>query len=181
MIAPILEWRPVVGFEDCYEVSGDGQLRSIKTGRIYKTRIDQRTGYPTGAMFRNGLRKDAFLHSVVAAAFIGPRPEGFVVNHKNGVKSDNRVENLEYVTPSQNTRHAHATGLMNPQPGSRKLTDEQVVEIRRILAERKSANARTPTYAAIGAMFGVTEYAVYRIGSGRDYKRLLPARKAGSK
>lgn len=173
--SPQIEWRAVVGFgSDRYEVSIDGQLRSIKTGRVYKSRIDKRTGYPTGTLFRNSQRKDVFMRSVVAAAFIGPRPEGYMVNHIDGVKTNNHASNLEYVTPSENVRHAHANGLTNPQPGSRKLTDEQVLEIRRILAERKTANARKPTYTEIGAQFGVTEYAIYRIGSGRDYKRLLP-------
>jgi hypothetical protein len=172
MIAAATEWRPVAGFEDRYEVSDVGQLRSTRTGRLSKTRIDKRTGYPTGQMFRNGLRKDVFMHSVVAAAFIGPRPAGHQVNHKNGIKTDCRPENLEYVTPSENTRHAHATGLTNPQPGSRKLTDQQVVEIIGILAARHISANRKPTFDEIGKQCGVSEYAIYQIDCGKTYRRL---------
>jgi len=180
MIAPATEWRPVVGFEGRYEVSDAGSVRVAATGRAVKVRVDNRAGYAATCLYRNGRRTDCYVHRLVAAAFIGPCPQGHVVNHKNGVKTDSGANNLEYVTASENTRHAYATGLATPHAGSRKLTDEQVIEIRRILHERKMANARKPTYAEIGAPFGVTEYAVYQIASGKVYKSITakPSRKA---
>jgi len=72
------------------------------------------------------------VHRVVAAAFLGPRPDGHVINHKNGDKADNRAENLEYLTPSDNAIHAYRTGLQQrgEKHGRAKLTDENVAEIR---------------------------------------------------
>jgi len=83
---------------------------------------------------------------MLASAFIGPCPNGFDVNHKNGIKSDNRQENIEYVTKSQNMRHALALGLLIPK-GMKgeahfkaKLTDEDVRAIRiGTLGYRKTA------------------------------------------
>jgi hypothetical protein len=52
-----------------------------------------------------------FVHRIVAAAFIGPCPDGLEINHKNGIKLDNRAENLEYTTRSANMKHAYDSGL----------------------------------------------------------------------
>ena len=58
------------------------------------------------------LKKRHYVHKVVALTFLGSRPIGFQINHKNGVKTDNRVENLEFVTPSRNRRHAVELGFV---------------------------------------------------------------------
>lgn len=79
-------------------------------------------------------RKTYLIHQLVAEAFIGRCPSGKDVNHKDGNKRNNRIENLEYVTPSENTIHAFKTGLIIPARGSHigsaKLTNRQVRRIR---------------------------------------------------
>jgi ribosomal protein S25 len=76
-------------------------------------------------------RKSPGIHQLVTAAFLGPCPEGKQVNHKNGNKRDNRVENLEYLTPDENKAHAKRTGLLLDR--NRKVTAQIAADIRRQL------------------------------------------------
>lgn len=67
--------------------------------------------YMSISILTEGSPKNIYVHVLVALAHYGPKPEGYVVNHKNGNKSDNRPDNLEYVTPSENSQHAYDIGL----------------------------------------------------------------------
>lgn len=113
------EWRPVVGFEGFYEVSNLGRVKRIKacnaspTERILKL-DDDRSGYLTAALYRDGVKTRVKAHILIARAFVGGYRPGLQVNHLNGVKRDNRSENLEWVTGSENQRHAVRIGL-SPQ------------------------------------------------------------------
>lgn len=99
-------WLPVKGFEGHYEVSNTGIVNSLKRGgrkRIY-IGFNQK-GYAQVGLSKNGVSKTYKLHRVVAEAFI-PNPHSLPqVNHINGVKDDNRPENLEWVTAKANTEH----------------------------------------------------------------------------
>lgn len=109
------EWRPVVGYEDSYEVSNKGRVRSIdrfaefKDGRkprFYKSQILKQKF--TSHYYRVGLSKagktDVWtIHHLVCEAFHGPRPVGNVVRHLNGDYKDNRADNLCWGTHAENT------------------------------------------------------------------------------
>lgn len=82
-----------------------GRIRNDITGRIY-SRFDE-NGYLRVKIAPKGYK----VHRLVAEAFLGPCPDKFVVNHKNGIRDDNRVANLEYCTNQQNVKHAYDTGL----------------------------------------------------------------------
>jgi hypothetical protein len=128
-------WRQVVGYEGRYEVSNLGRVRNM-SGLILRDRI-QWTGYNRAALCKNGARKDHPVHRLVAAAFIGPRPEGLEVNHINGVRADNRAENLEYVTRRENMAHKKVTGTDQggQRNGRARLTAHDVRAIRQRYAE----------------------------------------------
>lgn len=107
-------------------------------------------------------------HRLVYEAFVGPIPEGMQINHKNGVKDDNRVENLEIATPSENTRHAyHVLKIpprINSMPGETnpkaKVGWEQVDRIRQMYASGEYSQQ------ALGNQFGLSQSTVGRIISG---------------
>jgi hypothetical protein len=110
------EWRPVVGYERDYEVSSQGRVRRLSggqgatAGRLHKL-TPNAGGYPHVTLWAGGRSKTHRVHRLVARAFLGEPPEGYAVNHRNGIKVDNRPENLEWVTWDENNRHALATGL----------------------------------------------------------------------
>ena len=112
------EWRPVVGYEGLYEVSNMGRVRSVErtvwdNRGYYKTvqeRIrkpqNNRHGYLCVVLAKDGKIKNHYIHRLVAEAFIQFVPEAnasYEVDHRNTVRTDNRVSNLCYVTSSQNS------------------------------------------------------------------------------
>lgn len=110
-----MTWRPVRGYTGLYEVSDRGEVRRLKgSPRCKRTRILRPSlckGYLNLSLCADAIYEHFYVHQLVAAAFIGPRPRGKEINHKNGVKTDNRANNLEYVTRCENIRHACQTGL----------------------------------------------------------------------
>jgi len=109
-------WKPVVGFENIYSVSNFGRVRREKTLRILKPNLWRNT-YPSVLLSNKSIHKKYRIHVIVTRAFLGQRPKGTGVNHKDGVKTNNRLENLEYISPSENSRHAVNLGLI-PAPSN---------------------------------------------------------------
>jgi hypothetical protein len=114
------QWRPVVGWEGFYQVSSLGQVQRTKRGPrtrpglVLKPSLN--STYPHVSLHRDGKRAVRSVHALVAQAFLGLRPPGQEVNHKNGIKTDYRLVNLEWTTPAGNVQHAIATGLLIPGP-----------------------------------------------------------------
>jgi len=143
------EWRDVIGYDGLYQVSNIGSIKSVQ--RFYcrggKFMIPvkecvrkltlEKHGYLRVGLSIDGKMSNFMAHVLVAEAFIGPKPsDKHEVNHINGVKTDNRPENLEWVTRSENLFHAYRIGIKK-QEGLRgeknsmsKLTKKEVLEIR---------------------------------------------------
>ena len=98
-----------------YEVSNLGRVRNERTGQVLRLRKVSH-GYRKVTLFYKGQQKHCYVHNLVATAFVEGWREGLEVNHKNGVKTDNRAENLEWVTSSENHRHARDVLLLEVKP-----------------------------------------------------------------
>ena len=117
-------WKDIQGYEGVYQVSNMGNVKSLKrtwfSGRglcSKKTKAECfitqaiRNGYLSCVLTKNGIQKQHSVHRLVAAVFIPNELNKPQINHKNGVKTDNCVENLEWSTPSENSKHAYDSGL----------------------------------------------------------------------
>lgn len=94
-------WKEITGYEGIYEISSFGNLRSIYRRQYFILKPKQ-TGYCVVSLRKNGRNQELKVHRIVAAAFIPNTENKPVVNHINGIKNDNRVENLEWVTHREN-------------------------------------------------------------------------------
>jgi hypothetical protein len=122
------------------------------------------SGYVHIAIAEGKRVRRVYAHRVIWEHEHGPISEGMQVNHVNGVKDDNRIANLELVTPAGNAQHAYATGLSKPMHGSRngsaKLSEAQVRRIR----DRQRAGEQQQHLAL---EYGVSKAQVCRIVSGK--------------
>lgn len=177
-------WRPIEGWP--YEVSDKGQVRRSEGGKgcqpgyILKT-YPVETKSPTNggsyqkvALWRNGSRTQFFVHHLVAEAFIGSRPEGYETNHKNGIKDDNRPENLEWVTSKENTEHARSLGrqVVGEKVCTSKLTRPDVREIRRRYRGDERVQAGGVTQRELAEEFGVGRRTISDIVNHKSWRHV---------
>lgn len=103
----------VLGYEGKLLVSKKGDVYSYVDGEVYKRKkvLTQR-GYETVMVRVNRKRVNLRVHTLVLEAFVCPRPKNYQANHINGNKSDNSLENLQWVTPAENQAHAIRTRLV---------------------------------------------------------------------
>lgn len=176
-------WESVVGFEGYYQVSNSGQVRSVdrtvshkgatrQKVRSYKGQLltpRQTRGYVRVSLTKEGKEWNKQVHRLVAIAFIPNHENKPQVNHIDGVKSNNNVENLEWATSQENCVHAHETGLRVGRKGiensQAKLTPELVGKAREL---RKLGHS----YAKIGKSIGICAMHAHRIVNGKQWGHL---------
>ena len=167
----IEEWRPIPGWEDRYEVSSEGRVRSLDTfvtnqfgvtwcrcGKVRALWTDPK-GYAHATLYRGNQGQRYAVHVLVMAAFVGERPEGAHVCHNDGNPSNNHLTNLRYDTASANQldRALHGTSARGERNNKNRWTRQQVKQMRDLYASGRF-NQRE-----IGEMFGLRQAAVSSI------------------
>lgn len=117
-----MKTKIIIDFEN-YTISKNGEIFNIKTNKKLKP-IMCGNGYTKVYLYNNDKRKMCLIHRLVANAFISNIKNKPQVNHINGIKHDNRVENLEWATPKENSIHSWNTGLKT-------VTDKQLQSLRK--------------------------------------------------
>lgn len=160
------DWRPVMGFEQTHEASQEGKIRSF--GRVLADSAGRKrtipgklikptkksNGYMHVTLNADGRQKTLYVHRIVLEAFAGPCPEGMEALHKNGLKSDNRFENLRWGTHLENcadrSKHGGTGTVLNFE-----------------LAQQIRAMEGKATQVEIARQFGVSQFMVGQILMGR--------------
>ena len=172
-------WKPVKGFQGLYEVSNLGRVKSCerdvveqRLGKLtpvhYKERIMRPNlkgkGYPMVQFGRCG--KFQAVHHLVLEAFVRNRRGNECANHINGIKTDNRVENLEWTTITENNRHARIKGLNTGNKGRKwkQLTPKQIDEIRSLYGKELTCR--------LAEKYGVSNMTISRIGLKQTFKKI---------
>jgi hypothetical protein len=180
-------WKDIPNYEGLYQVSNKGRVKSLARSVIYtngvignfKERILRTSltlGYPDVVLTRDKKRTTFKVHSIMAVVFLGhTMHSGMTVNHIDGNRANNNLENLEVVTHKQNMRHAFDIGLLEfygEKNANSKLSNSQVAEIRELLRKGELPKC-------IALRFGVTASCIYSIKANRIRKVLyipnLPA------
>jgi hypothetical protein len=167
MKSNIEHWKDIPEYEGVYRVSNLGRVKSLKQGKdkILKTR-DNGRGYMQVSLRKEGERKRFLVHRLVMFTFLGE--SDMDVNHINGIKADNHLENLEYCTRSENMIHAFNTGLSIPVKGEKhgrsKLT--------RACAERIKYGHQGMTQKEIAEIYGIAREQVSAIRSGKNWQHI---------
>lgn len=184
-------WKPIPGYDDTYIISSFGRIKRIKSTQGRGSNLElrgskTRFGYQYTKLSRKGEHRSFMVHRLVWLAFCGPVPSGLEINHKDGNKQNNRLDNLECVTHQANIDHARFVldafrGRKTRRSGiprldtqgenhrSAKLTEAVVREIR---ATHDGATKRWGLHIALAEKYGVSASAIKKIAHRATWKHV---------
>lgn len=170
-------WQDIIGYEGLYQISNYSRVKSLKRKWVVKNKIIKyqihKNGYNSVLLWKNRKDKRLLISRLVAIHFILNKKNNVEVNHKNGNKLDNRIENLEWITHSENIIHAHKKGLIFHKVGelvlSSKLKEHEVLKIRELYNNNYSLKE-------ICKKFNICRGTIYDITHNKTWKHLIPKR-----
>lgn len=175
-------WKPIPGWEDLYEVSDQGRVKSLYRSfinarghhRIYPSRLikiagqsSKRGGYGVISLCHKGRQQTAHLHQLVASVFLGPKPKGMEVCHNDGDPTNNCAANLRYDTRASNQadRKRHGTDSIGVNHGRAKLNEMQVRLARRL-------KGRKGCTLAVANHWKITDTTLRHVQAGRTWSHI---------
>ena len=177
-----VQWKPVPGHEKIYEVSSEGVVRSL--ARVVRVAVSAQSrngynrpvrerilkpvlsnGYQFVCLWSNHIPRQVSVHVLVAEAFIGNRPSGYYVCHRDGNRANNKLDNIYYGTPSDNVEdmRRHGTMAVGENAGAAKLSTadvEVILELRGKVSQ-----------SVLARRFGVRQPQISRIQAGVRWAR----------
>ena len=154
-------FKDIIGYEGNYQISNLGNVKSLKFNRNIILKLTKsRCGY-----YLITLSKTYSVHRLVAKHFILNTENKPLVNHINGIKTDNRTENLEWCTPKENTNHAISIGLTNRSGvnnANSKLTEKDILNIRK----SKLSGVK------LSKIYNITPTAISYVKLNKSYKNI---------
>jgi len=171
----MVEWREIKRFKR-YDVSNDGRVRSWVSGSPkLLSRQTTKLGYKSIGLRLNKKMVVRFVHVLVLEAFVGLRPKGYQTCHNNGVRDDNRLENLRWDTVKNNQldKIKHGTIARGERDASAKLKEWQVIDIRKAHKENVSVNE-------LAEIYPISKGHIRKIINGDCWKHLLTKLKGAS-
>lgn len=160
-------WRVIPGF-GCYLIQRDGTIFSTRTNIFLKTHLTRKGYYHVGLISDSGRPRSRPVHLLLLTTFKPKKKPWLVCRHLNGIRTDNRLENLEWGTVAQNNRdrQVHGTNLYGERHPMVKLREKQVIEIKR------SYFAGEMTRRQISESYGIGRATVDDIVTGTTWKYL---------
>lgn len=166
-------WRDITGWEGFYQISNMGRFKSLKRSfvirdRILKVCVDK-YGYLFASLFKNGKRLACpKIHRLVLEMFVSSRPPGMECRHKDGNKLNNRLDNIEWTTHEVNEldKYKHGTIMYGSKNGYAKLTEDNVIEIRRLWKTGEF------TQWGLAHRFGVHQFCIWSIIHRKTWKHV---------
>ncbi|MEE9190115.1 MAG: NUMOD4 domain-containing protein [Candidatus Neomarinimicrobiota bacterium] len=175
-------WIYIPGYEGYYQASNTGEVRSVDrmvfgkggspkkiSGKVLSQHIDK-DGYCIVSLHKDGCVNTVKVHRLVGMTFLDNYNNYPEINHRNAVKNDNNVFNLEWCDAKHNTNHAIEKGLKNSPQGEKhynsKLKDTDITKIRDLYSMGKY------TYNELGKLFNVTQSAIGYIITGKRWAHI---------
>lgn len=164
-------WKDIVGYEGHYAISNFGRVKNVKL-KCQKSFRGQyicvwacQSGYLYATLYKNNKKQNMLISRMVGIAFLGKPPIKHEINHKDGNKTNNRIDNLEWVNHKENMRHAR---LVLKRKLNIKLTRDKVVKIKQMLDDRILLQSE------IAGKMNVSQTTISSIKCGRTWGELCP-------
>lgn len=172
MVINMEEWKDIKSYEGLYMISSFGRVKVVKPR--YKGKVllspNKKSKYLFVTLYKDKKGKNHTIHRLVAEAFLNKSNEADVVNHIDGDKKNNNVNNLEWITQKENVRHAIriGNGCIGERNGKAKLTNKEVRSLRNMyIPKDKKFGCR-----ALAKKYNVATQTMWRILNGRTYKKI---------